>query len=119
MIPAVFDMTYLLSWTRVSGQDRSTIKFAAAHEKMAMGIRAKIPALLIEHLRTTDRTALPPVLRRLIVLVCWFQPIRESFHDANIATNECWRKALSLTSTVSIRSLLTPPVAGSLTAVAF
>jgi hypothetical protein len=108
MMPAVFDMINLLYYTRVAGQDRSTIKFAAAHEKVAMGIRAKIPALLIEHLRATNRTALPPVLRRLIVLVCWLQSIGESFHDANIATNECWRKALSSTSPVSIRRLLTP-----------
>jgi len=81
----------------VTGQDRSTIEFAAAHEKVTIGIRTKVTALLIEHLGTTDRTTLPPALQRRIVIVCGFWSIRKFFHNANISTNECWRKALSWT----------------------
>jgi hypothetical protein len=53
-----------------------------------MGIRAKITALLIKHPRTTNRTTLPPALRRLVVIVSWFYSMGRSFHDDNIATNE-------------------------------
>ena len=72
MMPAVFDMTNLLFLSARDGQDRSKIEFAAAHEKMTMGIRAKVTALLIEHPRTTNRTTLPPALRRVVVIVSWF-----------------------------------------------
>jgi hypothetical protein len=57
------------------GQDRdeinmeSTVKFAAAHKKMTLVIGAKVTALLIEHLRTTQRTTFPPVFR-IVVGLC-------------------------------------------------
>jgi hypothetical protein len=51
----------------LSPKNSSAVEFAAAHEKVAIGIGADVFAFLIDEFRIANRTIVPPVFFRLVL----------------------------------------------------